>query len=581
MHLRHLFLTITISAVALVSQADTDYKQSLEYLTLRDSVHRSFNDGDSARFFRAVTNLENYLLKQDDMHAYYTQRSNEIVFLMNRQKIFEAYLLATKMSKELREKKLDKEMYMAFNMMGHIYRYCGKKDLAKQCFEEVIRRMEMSGYPESMPPIYMNMVSVVMDDDPDEAMRLLEKALSIAKETSPERVFDIEARRTQSYYNMGDKEKFLKGYQDYLQGKAEGKTSVHGRTLDIYYQACTGHTDKAIELCKSTLGNDSYGTMASIYEDAGRWEEAYKALQKEAMANDSINSIILSNSMEGIHNEMDIYEAEHAADRNRIYMLTTIICLLLLLIGTLVYIVLSRRHYMKQLKIAYEHALESDKMKTSFIQNISHEVRTPLNIISGFAQVISDPDFDASLEERKNISLMVLNNTDLVTTLINEMLELSESETTKEVAKEDKVAVNNMIRDIIHDSEHRVHADTKLCFESSLSDDFTMLTNEKMLRQSICALVDNAIKNTTRGQIAVKTATEGQRLRIVVEDTGCGVPEEAAEHIFERFVKLDEFKEGVGLGLPLCRVFIERLEGSVKLDTSFKEGARFVIDLPL
>jgi signal transduction histidine kinase len=108
-----------------------------------------------------------------------------------------------------------------------------------------------------------------------------------------------------------------------------------------------------------------------------------------------------------------------------------------------------------------------------------------------------------------------------------------------------------------------------------------MLTNEKMLRQSICALVDNAIKNTTRGQIAVKTATEGQRLRIVVEDTGCGVPEEAAEHIFERFVKLDEFKEGVGLGLPLCRVFIERLEGSVKLDTSFKEGARFVIDLPL
>jgi len=321
--------------------------------------------------------------------------------------------------------------------------------------------------------------------------------------------------------------------------------------------------------------------MASIYEDAGRWEEAYKALQKEAMANDSINSIILSNSMEGIHNEMDIYEAEHAADRNRIYMLTAIICLLLLLIGTLIYIVLSRRHYMKQLKIAYEHALESDKMKTSFIQNISHEVRTPLNIISGFAQVISDPDFDASLEERKNISLMVLNNTDLVTTLINEMLELSESETTKEVAKEDKVAVNNMIRAIIHDSEHRVCTDTKLCFESSLSDDFTMLTNEKMLRQSICALVDNAIKNTTRGQIAVKTATEGQRLRIVVEDTGCGVPEEAAEHIFERFVKLDEFKEGVGLGLPLCRVFIERLEGSVKLDTSFKEGARFVIDLPL
>ena len=153
-----------------------DYKQSSEYLTLRDSVHHSFNASDSARFFIAVKNLENYLLKQEDLHEYYTQRCNEIVFQLNRQRVFEAYKLATQLSKELTEKKLDKEMYMAINMMGHIYHYCGNKESSKQCFWEVIRRMEQEGYTESLPPIYMNLVNIVMDEDPKEALRLIDQA---------------------------------------------------------------------------------------------------------------------------------------------------------------------------------------------------------------------------------------------------------------------------------------------------------------------------------------------------------------------------------------------------------------------
>ena len=136
---------------------------------MRDSVHHAFNDADSARFYTSVKKLEAYLLKQKDLHAYYTQRCNEIVFELNRQNIYEAYKLSCDMSRELTERKLDKEMYMAINMMGHIYNFSGNKESAKKCFWEVIRRMEQEGYSESLPPIYMNLVNIIIEDDPDEA----------------------------------------------------------------------------------------------------------------------------------------------------------------------------------------------------------------------------------------------------------------------------------------------------------------------------------------------------------------------------------------------------------------------------
>ena len=108
-----ILLALTMLLSTGQAKAADDYKQSPEYLALRDSMHHAFNEADSARFFPAVKRLENYLLEKNDLHAYYTQRCNEIVFQLNRQNIYEAYVLGRNLSMELREKKLDKEIYMA------------------------------------------------------------------------------------------------------------------------------------------------------------------------------------------------------------------------------------------------------------------------------------------------------------------------------------------------------------------------------------------------------------------------------------------------------------------------------------
>ena len=581
--IRYIILLAIISLFGTGSaRANVDYKNDKKYLELRDSMHHAFNDADSTRFYPAVKNLENYLLAQNDLHAYYTQRCNEIIFQLNRQKIYEAYVLGRDLSMELREKKLDKEMYMAYNMLGHLNRYCGNKEAARRNFRHVIEEMEKYGYYESIPPIYMNLVNVEIDENPELARQLLEKALEIAQKYSPERVFDIETRKTLSYFNSGDIDKFLEGYQAYRKGVEEGKSSVHGRSMEVYYLACTGKIEDAIVMAKKELGEESNSAITMIYETAGRWKEAYESLRKETAEKDSANNVVLINSMAGVREQLTLHDVEKKSSRNRTIALTIGLFLLSLLVGALTYIVFNRRKHLKELKIAYDHALESDKMKSAFIQNVSHEVRTPLNIISGFAQIIADPELTHHTEERKHMAQMMQKNCHKITSLIDEMLELSLSESSEEAVKEDHVEVNDMLRDLLQENQSLANQNTQLTFETTISDDFMVTTNENMLKRAVGVLVDNAIKNTEQGTITLKASAFGVQLILAVEDTGNGIPAEEAEHIFERFVKLDAFKEGLGLGLPLCRTLVKRLGGNVLLDKTFKgPGARFVITLPL
>ena len=577
---RSLLLALTLTVCLQTAAGADDYRQKPEYIALRDSMHHAFNDGDSVRFFPVLKALQDYLLKQGDTHAYYTQRCNEIIFEMNRRKIFEAYMLGRQLSMELREKNLDNEMYMAYNMLGHINNICGNKKAAKRNFYTVIDLMEKGGYFESMPPIYMNIVNVEMDDNPEEAMLLLDRAQEIAEMYSPERVFDIETRRTISYYNSGDMAKFLEGYKEYKKGVAEGKSSVHGRTMEVYYLASQGEYDKAIEMAKEELGDDSDDIVTTIYEKAGRWKEAYQSLRQAYTASDSVNNVALANSMMGIRDQLAINDMENKSTRNRMIALTIGLVLLGLLVAAQLYIVFSRRRHMKQLSKAYQKALEADKMKTRFIQNVSHEVRTPLNIISGFSQVIANPELTETVEERQHMAEMMQQSAGQITNLIDEIIGLSLIETSTVAVRGDLIKVNEQLNTIVANFEEALQPGVTLTVESELEPDYAFATNKGMFSRIVTALIDNAIKYTEKGSIVVKASAFARALTIAVEDTGCGVPAKEAENIFGRFVKLDSFKQGIGLGLPLSRKLAEQLGGIVTLDTSYHSGARFVVTLP-
>ena len=285
--------------------------------------------------------------------------------------------------------------------------------------------------------------------------------------------------------------------------------------------------------------------------------------------------------MNGIQDEMKVHEADRKADRYFIIGLLAVVILLFLLLLAMFYIYSSRHRHMRQLERAYQHALESDKMKAAFIQNISHEIRTPLNIINGYAQVLSSSEFDISAEERQEISQTMMRNTHIITTLVSETLELSSVESATNTYEKDKVQLHDLMNDIVRKFQRMVNPQLTLHYETSLPNDFELTTNRELLRRIIDTLTDNAVKNTLQGSVTIHSSVADDMVTISVEDTGTGIPHGDEEHIFERFVKLDDFKKGLGLGLTLCRTLCQRLGGTVTLDTSYHSGARFVVTLPL
>lgn len=235
----------------------------------------------------------------------------------------------------------------------------------------------------------------------------------------------------------------------------------------------------------------------------------------------------------------------------------------------------------KTLTEANERVKAADNMKTAFLQNISHEIRTPMNAIVGFAQVLSMPGMEISDEEKEDLRERILHNSDLLTTLINDLLDFSMIERGKLQINRKLIKVNTLLHNALASVSHRCPNGVKMHFTSSLADEETIFTDEKRLLQVLINFLTNSCKNTTNGEIHLHCEKSGrQKLKFSVTDTGIGIPKDKIDTIFQRFEKLDSFKQGTGLGLNICRMIAHHLDGSIWIDKEYTAGARFFFELP-
>lgn len=179
--------------------------------------------------------------------------------------------------------------------------------------------------------------------------------------------------------------------------------------------------------------------------------------------------------------------------------------------------------------------------------------------------------------------MLIQQNSELLTTLVNDVLDLSSLESGKYTMHLASHRCNDLCRNVLSSIKHRKPEEVKLRYTSDVADDFEFVTDEKRLQQVLVNFLTNAEKHTEQGEIRLhcSLAENPGKITFSVTDTGPGIPAEKADCIFERFNKLDEFKQGSGLGLNICRIISERLNGEVKLDKSYKGGARFLFVLPL
>lgn len=234
----------------------------------------------------------------------------------------------------------------------------------------------------------------------------------------------------------------------------------------------------------------------------------------------------------------------------------------------------------EQLVIAKDKVQQADRMKTMFIQNMSHEIRTPLNAIVGFSDLLSDDSFPLGNDEKNEMRTLVKENSELLTTIINDILDITALESGKYVMKIADVNINTLCRKAIKTVEGRAIKGVELIFDSKVSDSLTVRTDAQRVKQVLINLLNNAEKNTTEGYISLNVEQmDYDQLQFTVTDTGVGIPPEKMDVIFERFKKLDIYKQGSGLGLSICQTIAEKLGGSICVDKNYRNGARFIFSI--
>ena len=263
------------------------------------------------------------------------------------------------------------------------------------------------------------------------------------------------------------------------------------------------------------------------------------------------------------------------------------ILLTVILLALIVFLIMharSLRRHNRELQEANDRVMLADAAKTRFVQNMSHEVRTPLNAIVGFSQLLCLPDGSFSPEEKDEFAGHIVNNTKMLTMLLDDILNTADMDTGNYRITYEEGECSFMAKAAISSAEHRLQPGVTMRYEQSFEEPFTFTTDPRRVQQILINLLTNACKHTQKGEIVLACSLDENPGEVTysVTDTGTGIPADQAEKIFERFTKLDEFVQGTGLGLSICRDIAGKMGARVFLDTSYdKGGARFVFVLPV
>lgn len=328
-----------------------------------------------------------------------------------------------------------------------------------------------------------------------------------------------------------------------------------------------------------------------------RYKDAYEAYKEYSVLLDSARTRSMENKVEDLEIkkyvdelvvEKKALEIDQQKSRSQLYLFLALL-ILSICFGIFIFFRLGKiKSLYKELQesnrlviIASEKAQESERMKNAFIKNMCHEVRTPLNAINGFAELITSDGI--SPEEKKEFSKIIYTNCHNITSMMNDVLVIAQLDSSNEVLPLEPVHISLLCHHEMNKLKKlQQKPDIHYQVEGDKSNDL-IYSDPNHFGIIISHLLNNANKFTNQGSITLsyQPEEEGRIMCICVTDTGCGIPADKSEWIFERFTKNDDFIPGSGLGLYLCRLITQRLNGSLKLDTCYTGGARFILRLPI
>lgn len=568
-----------------------------------------YRKNDKESIEREVKNVKKLSRQYGELKYYYfAWGSRLITYYIKQQQPNQAIYEAKKMLGEAQQDKYPAGIGTCYQTLAKIYLIQSNFALAAENFRKSIEIYEQNGIDEiNLPTLYASLAQSSLElNQPDIAEEALEKGVKLVR--SPYQTFTVKKAYALLYIYKKElgKAKQAIGEMEQLfeQNKelANFRQGLYYAQIE-YYRAAKEYT-KALESIQKAqdydlqsskhLDNSLILKKGNVYWDMDDKAVAAAYYRNYISTTDSIRTMEVQNSTHEFSSLLAVEQLQH--DKSKLELsiqkeklqktyLILLLLLILLTVGSVVYY----RIYMlnKKLKTSEENLRKSKElaeqgslMKTNFIQNISHELRTPLNSIVGFSQVLAH-GYEQTDETQEYASIIETNSNNLLR-LMDDIIDLSNLDLTDHLAYDVIEDINQSCLCSIERTQPLIKEDVKLVFEPS-HQQLLIYTNPLRVSQILTHLLRNATKFTQQGSItlAYSISEEEHTIKYTVTDTGKGIPADQADRIFERFVKLNDFSQGTGLGLSICRNIAEKLGGSLNVDSTYRNGCRMVLILPL
>ncbi|WP_302576201.1 tetratricopeptide repeat-containing sensor histidine kinase [Alistipes finegoldii] len=365
------------------------------------------------------------------------------------------------------------------------------------------------------------------------------------------------------------------------------------------YERAVAYIDSAVTVYKRNGTKADFASIYAVqswlYEHLGDYKNALEALRESNTIRHNDRVEEAQNSLAEMQTLFEVGQLEleksRLANRMKFIALLAGGVLLLLLVGWSVYqYVMVRRlkQIRRQLTDANQEitrqsrrAMESEKMKTAFINSMCHEIRTPLNAINGFSELLLDDTLDA--HTRREFREQIRTNTTALTTLLENMLELSSLVSSEAPLPQTYTDIGLLCAERLeYQKRQSNNPQVEYIFKGGGEGPCIIPTNVFYMTRVIDNLLQNAAKFTAAGSVTLSCEKDDsqRRLRIRVADTGIGIDPDKREWVFERFAKVDPFKPGSGIGLYLCRLIVTRLGGEIRVCPEYRAGCCIDIVLP-
>ena len=551
-------------------------------LTAQDSLGKAVELGAAAR---------ELAWKHRHMESYFDMWAMMVAAYSQHNKNYQALLEARKMSEKAVEVKSPYGMMISNFYLGQVFSYRNEPQLAIGFFEKAVDGMKKLNETDNLYLAYIFMAQCYRNMMKDQLVILYLKQAEKEANNDIQR-FNVEYAGLPLSFDVVPTAEYLRRYDQLkknpLFAQLSDQTTRH--LLNVMDLLVRKEPARALPLIGGIEDKgERYEMLIRAYRQLGRYEDAFRIADSLKIYNDSLRSKLQLDELAAIQSSMDNAEMkikmERQSFRGRLAVVLMLMGFLMVVTALLLYIAYRRRRIQivlteknRELEEAHGQLEKALQMKVAFINNMSHEIRTPLNQISGFAQVLSMPDLPA--EDQRQGRKIIEEQTEHLVDMLDNVIEISDLESNPKPLLPKPIQLHEFISHL-GGTIHHPQEGVELRLATSTDESLTVEADESSLRRIVQLLVDNAVRFTSEGYVAVdarRTLVGGEpHVELTVEDTGCGIPADLHERVFERFFKADEFVPGTGLGLSIARLHAHRLGAKLYVSPDYQAGCRMVL----